>query len=201
MTLRAWGCFLVATALLPAQQAPSPAVQEQAPAKQPDVIFVPTPNETVMEMLKLANVQPSDTVYDLGCGDGRIVIMAAEKFGAKGVGIDIDPQRIRESRENAKQAKLEDKVTFRQEDLFEADLHDATVVTLYLLTSLNTRLKPKLLRDLKPGTRIVSHTFNMGDWTPEKQVDTASGRRIYLWIVPDKNAGGNKERASQATGP
>lgn len=133
-------------------------------------------------MLKLAAVKKSDVVYDLGCGDGRIVVTAAQKFGAHGVGVDINPERIREATENAKQAGVSDRVKFVQKNLFEADIHDATVVTLYLLSDVNLRLRPKLLKDLKPGTRIVSHSFDMGDWKPEKEV-SANGRRLYLWII------------------
>ncbi|MCL5742804.1 MAG: class I SAM-dependent methyltransferase [Acidobacteria bacterium] len=149
----------------------------------PDVPFVPTSPEVVEQMLKLAQVKPSDTVYDLGCGDGRIVIMAAEKFGATATGVDIDPERIREATENARHAGVTKKVHFVHKNLFDADIHDATVVTLYLLPSVNMKLRPKLLRDLKPGTRIVSNSFDMGDWKPDKELDY-NGRRLYLWIVP-----------------
>ena len=135
-------------------------------------------------MLKLAKVQPGDIVYDLGCGDGRVVITAAKEFGARGVGIDIDSDRIKQSRKNARKAGVEHRVSFRREDLFEADIADATVVTLYLLQTLNYKLRPKLLRELKPGTRIVSYTFDIPDWPPEKRVDLAKGK-IYLWIVPE----------------
>jgi SAM-dependent methyltransferase len=154
-----------------------------SPKRTPDVHWEPTPNETVAEMLKLAGVKKNDVVYDLGCGDGRIVIAAAKDFGARGVGIDIDPQRIAESLQNAKTAGVTHRVTFREEDLFEADIHEATVVTLFLWPSLNLKLRPKLLKDLKPGTRIVSYIHNMGDWKPEKQ-QTVGHREIYLWTVP-----------------
>jgi len=136
-------------------------------------------------MLKLANVKKGDVVYDLGCGDGRIAIMAAQKFGARGVGIDIDPVRIEESLENARKAGVMDRVTFRHEDLFEADIHDATVVTLFLFPWINLKLRPKLLDDLKPGTRIVSHSHDMGDWKPEKVIEV-EGAKIYYWTVPKK---------------
>ncbi len=160
------------------------APAQQKKLRDPDVIYVPTPQEVVDAMLKLADVHAADTVYDLGCGDGRTVITAAKQFGAHAVGIDINPVRIQESLDNAKQAGVMDQVTFRNEDLFEADIHEATVVTLYLLRSLNLRLRPKLWRDLRPGTRVVSHAFDMGDWKPEKEVEV-DGRRIFLWRIPE----------------
>jgi ubiquinone/menaquinone biosynthesis C-methylase UbiE len=148
-----------------------------------DVPYVPSPNPVVEGMLKLAGVKSGDTVYDLGCGDGRIVITAAKTYGAKGVGVDINPERIEEARANARSAKVEDKVKFEENDLFKANISNATVVTLYLLPDVNVRLKPKLLKELKPGTRIVSHSFDMGDWKPEKD-ELIEGRHIYLWTVP-----------------
>ncbi len=148
-----------------------------------DVPYVPTRQELVEQMLKLAGVKKGDTVYDLGCGDGRIVITAAQKFGAHGVGVDIDPERIKEANENAKKAGVTDRVKFVQANLFDADIRPATVVTLYLLPSVNLKLRPKLLKDLKPGTRIVSNSFDMGDWKPDKTLDF-NGRNLYLWIVP-----------------
>jgi ubiquinone/menaquinone biosynthesis C-methylase UbiE len=157
--------------------------------RSPDVPFVPTPNEVVDEMLKLAEVKKSDVLYDLGSGDGRIVITAAQRYGARGVGVDINPERIAEANENAKKANVGDKVKFIEGDLFEAKLADASVVTLYLLPGVNLKLKPKLLAELKPGSRIVSHSFDMGDWKPEKQMDV-DGRRIYLWRVPTRSAAG-----------
>jgi 2-polyprenyl-3-methyl-5-hydroxy-6-metoxy-1,4-benzoquinol methylase len=157
--------------------------------RDPDVIFVPTPQNVVEAMLKLANVHKGDVVYDLGCGDGRMVITAAKQFGARGVGIDINPERIHESEENAKQAGvLGTRVTFRNEDLFEANIREATVVTLYLLQSLNVKLRPKLWKDLRPGTRVVSHTFDMGDWKPDKEMEV-EGRKIYFWTIPANRAG------------
>jgi SAM-dependent methyltransferase len=159
-----------------------------AQERKPDVHFVPTPDEVVEKMLELAKVGKDDVVYDLGCGDGRIVITAAKKYGARGVGVDIDPQRIKESNENARIAGVTDRVKFLQQDLFEMDFSEATVVALYLLPSLNLRLRPKLLRDLKPGSRIVSHAFDMGDWKPEKVVtvpaDFDQNLTIYYWVVP-----------------
>jgi ubiquinone/menaquinone biosynthesis C-methylase UbiE len=148
-------------------------VVSQEHDRTPDVPYVPTSQEVVDEMLKLAGVKQTDTVYDLGCGDGRIVITAAQKFGAKGVGVDINPERIQEATENAKKAGVTGKVKFVEGDLFTADIHDASVVTLYLLPSVNLKLRPKLLKDLRPGTRIVSHSFDMG----------VNGRKIYLWTV------------------
>ena len=149
-----------------------------------DVPYVPTPQEVVDEMLKMANVGKDDVVYDLGCGDGRLVITAVKKFGAKrGVGVDIDPQRIKESNENAQAAGVADRVKFMVQDLFTADFKEATVVTLYLLPDVNLRLRPKLWSDLKPGTRVVSHAFDMGDWQPEKTT-SVEGRTIYFWTIP-----------------
>jgi trans-aconitate methyltransferase len=154
-------------------------------AQQPDVIYVPTPQALVDEMLKLAGVHKGDVLYDLGSGDGRIPVTAAKRFGIRAVGIDIDPERIREAEDNAKRAGVSGLVQFRREDLFGTDFHEASVVTLYLLPELNLRLRPRLLAELKPGTRIVSHQFDMGDWKPEKQLEL-DGRTIYLWRVPRK---------------
>jgi len=167
----------------------APAVLAQAGGqalRSPDVIYVPTPQNVVEAMLKLANVQKGDVVWDLGSGDGRIPITAVQKFGAvRATGIDIDPQRIKEATENATKANVTDKVKFLNQDLFTSNFSDATVVTLYLLPSLNEKLRPKLLSELKPGTRIVSHAFDMGDWKPEK-TETVDGRTIYFWTVPKK---------------
>ena len=153
------------------------------------MIYVPTPQEVVDEMLKLAKVTKDDVVYDLGCGDGRVVVTAAKTYGARGVGIDIDPQRIAEARENVKKAGVEDRVKIIEGDLFQTDLSPASVVTLYLLPSLNLKLKPKLMSELKPGTRIVSHAFDMGDWKPEKESDV-NGRHVYFWTIPAKGSAG-----------
>ena len=134
-------------------------------------------------MLQLASVRSKDLVYDLGCGDGRIPIAAVKEFGARAVGIDIDPQRIREANENARAARVNlRRLTFREQDLFEADIRPATVVTLYLWPHVNLKLRPKLLADLKPGTRIVSHSHDMVDWKPEKEI-RVEGHRIYLWSI------------------
>lgn len=152
-----------------------------------DVPYVPTPDEVVAEMLKIADVKKGDVLYDLGCGDGRIVVTAAKQYGIRGVGIDINPERIQEANENAKSAGVAGKVRFIEKDLFKADIREASVVTLYLLTSVNLRLRPKLKSDLKPGTRIVSHQFDMGDWEPLKKISLGT-RIIYLWVIPEKTA-------------
>ena len=159
---------------------------QQAPLRKPDVWYVPTPPAVVDAMLAMAGVTSADVVYDLGCGDGRIPIAAAQKYGARGVGIDIDPVRISEATENAKAAGVSGRVTFLNQDLFTTDLKEATVVTLYLLPSLNEKLIPKLKAELKPGTRIVSHAFDMGtEWPPERRQEVA-GKTIYLWKIPDR---------------
>lgn len=150
-----------------------------------DVHYVPTRQQVVDAMLELAKVTENDVVYDLGCGDGRIVVTAAKKYGATGRGIDIDPQRIKEANENASKAGVTDKVKFIQANLFESDVSEATVVTLYLLNSLNMKLRPILLEQLKPGTRIVSHAFNMGDWEPDQTIQV-DGSTVHLWTVPEK---------------
>lgn len=160
-----------------------PVAQGSGALRDPDVIYVPTTSDVVAKMLDLAQVTAKDTVYDLGCGDGRIPILAAQKYLARGVGVDIDPERIAEARKNAQKAGVEDRVHFMLGDLFEADISGATVVTLYLLTELNIKLRPKLLAELAPGTRIVSHAFSMGQWEPERVIDV-SGSRVYLWRVP-----------------
>ena len=166
---------------------PGPAQQAApAPAREPDVVFVPTPPEVVDAMLDLANVTKNDVVYDLGCGDGRIVIAAAKR-GATGVGIDIDPERIKEAEANAKAAGVTGRVKFLQADLFETDLRPATVVTLYLLPELNKKLQPKLMKELRPGSRIVSHAFDMGDWKAEQTRDV-DGRHVYFWTIPRQPA-------------
>ncbi|HEX5884405.1 MAG TPA: class I SAM-dependent methyltransferase [Pyrinomonadaceae bacterium] len=166
------------------QASPSPKVVKK------DVPYVPTPQNVVDEMLKLAKVKKDDVVYDLGCGDGRLVITAVKNFGAKrGFGVDIDPDRIADSNANAKAAGVTDRVSFAVQDLFQTDLKDATVVTLYLLPEVNLRLRPKLLSELRPGTRVVSHSFDMGDWKPQKTITvTPGGQRLHLWTIPAKTA-------------
>ena len=158
---------------------------QEAPARRPDVIYVPTPDEVVEAMLQVANVTKDDIVYDLGSGDGRIPVTAAKKYGARAVGIDIDPQRIKEANENVAKNGVGDKVKILNADLFTTDISEATVVTLYLLPSLNVKLMPKLMKELKPGTRIVSHAFDMGDWKPEKELDV-NGRKVYFWVIPKR---------------
>jgi ribosomal protein L11 methylase PrmA len=176
---------LVVTVLAATVPGVSVAVAQDAPTRRPDVIYVPTPEAVVEAMLQVANVGKSDIVYDLGCGDGRIPVTAAKKYGATGVCVDIDPQRIKEARENVAKNNVGDKVTIVQGDLFEQDLSKASVVTLYLLPSLNEKLMPKLMKELKPGTRIVSHAFQMGDWKPEKELDV-EGRKVYYWTIPKR---------------
>jgi predicted RNA methylase len=166
-----------------------PVAAQQAPAelRKPDVIFVPTPQEVVDAMLKLANVTKNDVVYDLGSGDGRIPITAARVYGARGVGIDIDPERIKEANANLQAQKVGGLVKFLNQDLFTTDISEATVVTLYLLPSLNVKLIPKLNKELKPGTRIVSHSFDMStDGVERKPIETQNinGRTIYFWKTP-----------------
>jgi predicted RNA methylase len=166
------------------------AQQAPAPLRTPDVIFVPTPQEVVDVMLKIAKVTKNDVVYDLGSGDGRIPITAARVYGARSVGIDIDPERIRDANENLKSAAASERtilqrVRFLNQDLFTTDISEATVVTLYLLPSLNLKLIPKLNKELKPGTRVVSHAFDMGpDIKPKMDPVNVNGRTVYYYTVP-----------------
>ncbi|MCP9496279.1 MAG: methyltransferase domain-containing protein [Pyrinomonadaceae bacterium MAG19_C2-C3] len=167
--------------------------KKQRPASQPkarraDVIYYPTPPEAVAEMLKMANIKATDVLYDLGSGDGRIPIAAAKQFGIRAVGIEINPDLVSKARENARQAGVSDRVRFMSADLFRTNFSDATVVTLYLSRSLNLLLRPRLLRELRPGTRILSHDFDMGDWQPEQSVKVPWRnlyRTVYLWTVPE----------------
>ena len=159
----------------------------QTTTQRPDVIFVPTPQEVVDKMLEIANVGKGDVLYDLGSGDGRIPVTAAKRFGIRATGIDIDPQRIEEANQNARKNGVTKLVQFKQEDLFKTKFSDATVVTLYLLPDLNVKLRPRLLAELKPGTRIVSHQFDMGTWKPERKVEL-NGRTIYLWTIPARKS-------------
>lgn len=154
--------------------------------RSPDVPYVPTPQEVVDEMLKLGSVKKGDVLFDLGCGDGRIVVTAAQRYGVTATGVDIDPERIAEAKENATRAGVNDKVQFVEGNLFEADLTKASVVTLYLLPSINMKLRPKLWKELKPGSRVVSHSFDMEDWKPTKTAEV-NGRRIYLWVITEKD--------------
>ena len=186
LTVRSFAALVLSTSLATAQTGHS--------KHQVDVPYVPTTEEAVKAMLKLADVKPADLVYDLGCGDGRIVIAAAKEYGAHAVGIDINPERIQEAEANARKAGVERLVRFEENDLFDADIHDATVVTLFLLNSVNLKLRPKLLKDLKSGTRIVSNTFKMGDWKPDKELtlddnsddyDSGLSHKFFLWVVPE----------------
>ncbi len=165
----------------------APQVFAQGDRPNLDVHFVPTPQEVVDRLLTMAKVTKDDFVIDLGSGDGRIVITAAQKYGARGMGVDLDPQRIQDANANRKKAGVEDKVEFLQANLFETDLSKATVLTMYLLPRLNIQLRPLLL-DLKPGTRLASHAFDMGEWRPDRH-DKVSGRDAYFWIVPAKVSG------------
>ena len=174
---------LAAIAVIAALSVAPLGAQQAAATRTPDVIFVPTPQEVVDAMLKLAKVTKNDVVYDLGSGDGRIPITAAKTYGARAVGIDIDPQRIREANENLKIAGVGDRVKFLNADLFTTDISEATVVTLYLLPSLNLRLLPKLNKELKPGTRVVSHSFDMGSAKPLETLNI-NGRPVYFWTIP-----------------
>lgn len=191
--------LLVACAAASAQHTAATAEKPKTEARRPDVIYVPTPQAVVDKMLELAEVKTGDIVYDLGCGDGRIVVTAAKKFGVKAFGFDIDPQRIKEARDNVKKHRVEDLVTIEQEDIFKLDLSKANVVTLYLLPSLNVKLMPQL-KKLKPGSRIVSHDFNMEGAKPAAvhhlkapygDVSSSSGTDVYMaehtiykWVVP-----------------
>lgn len=157
----------------------------QQPKRTPDIHFVPTPEDVVEAMLQLADVGKDDVVYDLGSGDGRIPITAARRFGARGVGIDLDPKLVAQATRSAQDAGVGDRVRFIEGDIFEADISGATVVTLYLLSSINERLRPKLSKELRPGTRIVSHQFRMGDWPPERET-VVDFRPLFLWRIPKR---------------
>lgn len=176
---------LAVTVLVSAVPAAAAFAQTAAPSRRPDVIYVPTPEAVVDAMLQVAAVGKNDVVYDLGCGDGRIPVTAARKYGAKGVCFDIDPERIKEATANVAKNNVGNLVKVVQGDLFEQDLSGASVITLYLLPSLNVKLMPKLMKECKPGTRIVSHAFDMGDWKPEKELDV-DGRKVYFWTIPKK---------------
>jgi cyclopropane fatty-acyl-phospholipid synthase-like methyltransferase len=165
-------CVVIACALL-----------WQQPARTPDIFFVPTRHAVADEMLRLAGVNKDDVVYDLGSGDGRILILAAQKYGARGVGIELDPKLVATARDVAREGGVADKVTFIEGDLFTADISKATVVTLYLSTSVNRQLEPKLRKELKPGTRIVSHQFAIGDWQPTETIRGSDETSLHLWII------------------
>jgi SAM-dependent methyltransferase len=198
------GVLLAGGALFPAgcaqeQEAPSPSqndasqntAQIQAPPEAPDttvkadVPFVVTPQSTVNRMLELADVSPNDVVYDLGSGDGRIPIAAAERYDARGVGIEIKPELVQRARTNASVSGVNDKVEFRRQNLFEADFSEATVVTLYLFPEINIKLRPLLFEQLEPGTRVVSHSFDMDAWAPDSTT-RVNGDRLYLWTIPEE---------------
>ena len=193
---RRTGQFLFA--LLVVTLAAGPAAAQMEGATEPsaetdtaekDAPYVPTTRAVVRKMLEVADVSAEDVVYDLGSGDGRIPIMAAEEFGARGVGIEIDPDLVEKARRKARMAGVADRVEFRRGDFFKADLSDATVVALYLWPEINVKLRPKLLRALEPGDRIVSHDFRMGDWAPDSTIDAGPGNTgnevVYLWTVPE----------------
>jgi len=186
---------------LPVQRAFSQVISDGQDRIQLDVPYEPSSEEVVRVMLKIAKVGKNDFVYDLGCGDGRIVIAAAQKAGAHGVGVDLDPKRIRESRENARKANVTDRVQFFQQDLFQTEIGNATVVMLYLWPEVNLKLRPKLFHELKPGTRVVSHSHDMGSWEPDQSVTASNGHRVHLWVIPANVTGtwewdmlGEKER-------
>lgn len=179
----AWLALAVVACTPAAPGGSSQTATAERTLRKPDVRYEPTPHQVVRAMLKLAGVRQEDVVYDLGSGDGRIPITAARIYGARGVGIDIDPKRIAEANANARSAAVANRVSFRNEDLFEADFSDATVVALFLYPDLNLKLRPKLLRELRPGTRIVSYYHDMGDWKPERTVPTSKAN-IYLWTIP-----------------
>jgi protein-L-isoaspartate O-methyltransferase len=178
--------------LLAAAVAVSVHAQTAAPQRTPDVQFVPTDEKIVTKMLEMAKVTKADHLIDLGSGDGRIVITAAKRYGARGMGVEIDPALVQKARENAQAAGVADRATFVEGDLFEANIRDATVITMYLLPDLNLRLRPKLLNDLKPGTRIVSHNYDLGDWKPAQTATVLVGgtqHTVYFWVVPPRAAG------------
>jgi SAM-dependent methyltransferase len=186
---------------LPGQRAVSQVISKEQEKIKLDVPYEPSSEEVVRTMLEIAHVGKDDLVYDLGCGDGRIVIAAAQKAGARGVGVDLDPERIKESLENARKAKVTDRVQFVQQDLFQTDIGKATVVMLYLWPEVNLKLRPKLLRELKPGTRVVSHSHNMGSWEPDQTIAVPQGHNVYFWVIPANVTGiwewdnpGEKER-------
>ena len=170
-------------------QTPSPQTTE--PLKKPEVPYVPTHESIVDRMLTIAKVTRNDVLYDLGSGDGRIVITAAQRYGTRGVGIDIDPERVREANENAQRAGVTDRVRFIRGDIFDADIRPATVVMMYLLPEVNLRLLPKLRAELAPGTRIVSHNYDLGDWQPQRTLTIpvdGTNHYVHFWVMPPKSA-------------
>ena len=193
------GCVCVVVSIGRAEESATPSLDlAQAHANEtqekvkPDIFYVPTPQKLVDVMLLMAEVKKDDLVYDLGAGDGRLVITAAKTYGARGIGVEIDPALLAMARRKAAQAKVEDKVEFRQQDLFKSDFKDATVITLYLLDELNRRLRPQLLAQVRPGTRIVSHAFHMGEWQPDaERTLKIEGKNYdaYAWVVPANMSG------------
>jgi SAM-dependent methyltransferase len=169
---------------LPSQSVISQVVSGGQEKIKLDVPYEPSSEDVVGAMLEIARVSEDDLVYDLGCGDGRIVIAAAQKAGARGVGVDLDPERIKESLENARKANVTDRVQFFLQDLFQTEIRNATVVMLYLWPEVNLKLRPKLFRELRPGTRVVSHSHTMGSWEPDQTVTASDGHRIHLWVIP-----------------
>jgi len=186
---------------LPGQRAVSQVISDGQEKIKLDVPYEPSSEDAVGTMLEIVKVGKNDLVYDLGCGDGRIVIAAAQKAGARGVGVDLDPVRIKESLENARKADVTDRVQFFQQDLFQTEIGQATVVMLYLYPEVNLKLRPKLFRELKPGTRVVSHSHDMKDWEPDQTITTSGGHVIHFWVIPANVTGtwewdmpGEKER-------
>ena len=178
--------FAAAAALVAAPAIIRSAVAQQVDAPpRLDVPFVPTPQQVVDKMLELASINKGDFLIDLGSGDGRIPVTAAQRFGVRALGVDINPQRIKEANDRAREANVTSLVEFRQQDLFETDLSQCDVLTMYLLPSVNLKLRPKILSTMKPGARVVSHAFDMGDWTPEQKV-SVDGRSVMLWTVPKR---------------
>jgi SAM-dependent methyltransferase len=182
-------CLAAAGCAEPTGPAAAPGSRPAAVLRAPDVPYEPSPTAVVHAMLKLAKVGPGDVVYDLGCGDGRIVIAAVREYGARGVCVDIDPQRIAEATQNAAKAGVSDRVRFLHQDLFQTDIREATAVMLFLWPSVNLALRPKLLAELEPGTRVVSHWHDMGDWTPEQRITVRVRGRphpVYFWTIPKR---------------
>ncbi|MEA2711467.1 MAG: hypothetical protein QOF78_4068 [Phycisphaerales bacterium] len=181
---------LVASRAYAQAEAPAAAPAASAAEVHKDVPYVPTPEPVVDKMIELAKITPEDVSYDFGCGDGRLVIAAVKAGAKRGLGVDIDPERIKESNENAQKAGVTDKVKFVNDDLFKMDFKDATVLTMYLLPAVNMKLRPKILAEMKPGSRIVSHAFDMEDWQPEQEVTVEpGGQTVYMWTVPAKVEG------------
>lgn len=194
--------LLIAILLIASSTALGGSRRRHRPLRKPDVPFVFSVDEVVEAMLKTAHVSEQDLVYDLGCGDGRIVITAARQFGARGVGVDINPKRIRESRRNAQKAGVSRKVRFLTQDFFKSDIRPATVVAIYLDPKVNLRLRPKLLRELKPGTRVVSNSFDMGNWKPDQVVKlmvAGSECTVYYWVIPPAAPDNNRPFSSRTT--